>query len=306
MKLAPLLVLLGLLPGGLAAHGKAHQPSGSTCSSARRLEDEEKFQDFIVRVYRAEGPGSFDGCVQVLRDNQVVFSEHTAAKFVIGGDINKSSGASVFHPKSIPIGTDITGRGKPNLILGEWTGGAHCCFVFHVLELGDHVREIANLNAQDSDYAHFEDVNHGGVYVFVGWDYTFAYWRAGFAQSPAPGIVLRFNGARYELAPDLMRKPAPSSEELGKLQASIRDDGAWREEFPPPLLWGTMLDLIYSGHPDLAWRFVDGAWASDNTSKSRFLRDFCAQLATSPYFKKLRPTITSAPCKFRRVGSSSK
>jgi hypothetical protein len=182
------------------------------------------------------------------------------------------------------VGTDITGRGKPNLILSEWSGGAHCCFSFHVLELGDHPREIAVVRAEDSDYAHFEDVNHDGIYEFVGWDFTFAYWRAGFLQSPAPRIVLRFNGTSYELAPDLMRQTPPPAEQLTRTGAEVRN-GEWEEGSPPPLLWGTMLDLIYTGHSDLAWKFLDAAWIPKQTGKTKFPTTFVANRLRAPIFR---------------------
>jgi hypothetical protein len=300
-----IVLLVALLQPRLQASGKAHKSNESKCPEQGSLQEEERFSDFVGRVYRG-GEDLFDGCVQVLRDDQVVLSKHTDAKFIIGNDINKGLGGDVSHPQAIPLGTDITGLRKPNLILGEWTGGAHCCFIFHVFELSIPVREIASIDAEDSDYAHFEDLDHDGIYEFVGWDYTFAYWRAAFLQSPAPAIVLRFDGSRYKLAPDLMSKPALSGEEFGRLQASVRENDAWKEGYPPPLLWGTMLDLIYSGHSDLAWKFIDGAWASEHTSKARFLRDFCTQLSTSPYFEELRPTITSAPCRLGRAMPSKK
>lgn len=262
------------------------------CPLHSKLEDEQKFADFVIRIYRG---ADFDGCVQVLRDNHVVFSKNADGIFIIGNDVNRDSKDEVFHPPAIPLGTDITGLGKPNLILIEFSGGAHCCFTFHVVELGSSPQEIASIEAEHSDYAHFEDLNHDGTYEFVGWDYTFAYWHTGFLQSPAPRIVLRFNGKHYELAPDMMRDKPPSPEQLTKVEAEIRD-GEWNGGNPPPQLWGTMLDLIYAGNSDLAWKFLDAAWAPGYKGKARFLQDFCTTLAASPYFPRLRPTIPTAPC----------
>lgn len=304
MRMNCALVLLGLCTIPSTSSAQIRNPENSLsagCPRHGRLEDEQKFADLVIRVYRGD---DFDDCIQVLRDNRVVFSRHAVGKLVIGNDINKGSGHEVRHPPKIPIGTDITGLGKPNLLLSEWSGGAHCCFTFHVLELGDHPREIATVEAEDSDYAHFEDMNRDGVYEFVGWDFTFAYWHAGFLQSPAPRIVLRFNGARYELAPDLMRQTPPSAEQLNLTEGKVRD-GEWEEGYPPPLLWETMLNLIYAGHSDLAWSFMDAAWAPEHTGRAKFLQDSCTKLATSPYFPRLRRTIPTAPCKLDPNGGDS-
>jgi len=301
MRAACLFLLAGLL-GAMPVAAASKNPEIVTvpCPQKRKLNDEKRFQAFVIRTYRGDHPDvDFNDCIQVLRHQRVVFSEAAEGRITIGNDINggfeQEKGA--YQPPAVPLGRDITGLGKPNLIFSVWSGGAHCCYTFHILELGDRVREIAKVDAADSDYAHFEDVNKDGIYEFVGWDFTFAYWHAGFNGSPAPVIVLRFNGAGYELAPDLMRKPAPSAEELGKKREKVRH-ADWTDGYPPPLLWGTMLNLIYTGHSELAWRFVSDAWMPVRTPKKTFLRDFCGQLARSPYFDELRPTIVDAPCEF--------
>lgn len=291
-------VLLALIPAASLAQHRS-PAAQEHCPSSRTLQEKETFGIFEVQVYRGE---NLDGCVRVLRNGRRVFSKHTEWKFVIGNDINKESGnevldKGVFHAPRIAPGTDITGRGKPDLILAEWSGGAHCCFSFHVIELGDVVREIATVKADDSDYAHFEDVNQDGIYEFIGYDYAFAYWRAGFMQSPAPQVILRFDGKSYELAPDLMRKPVPSSSVLSKQREAVRKS-EWEEESPPTQLWATMLDLIYTGNSDVAWKFFSETWPSKRAGSKAFLRSFCGQLATSRYFAQLRPTIKNAPCTF--------
>ena len=55
----------------------------------------------------------------------------------------------------------------------------------------------------------------------------------------------------------------------------------------PTVLWRIMLDLIYAGHADTAWTFLDQAWPKEITGKERFLSDFRSQLFTSPYLSGL-------------------
>lgn len=301
ISLVAVLFLCAISAAASPQKKKTPEPSpDGACPQQSTVDNEETFSDFVIRIYRGRNE-SFEGCIEVLRNNRIVFSRRTEGKVVIGNDVNKGSRSKAaepgeYHPPAISVGTDITGLGKPNLILNEWSGGAHCCFSFHVLELGDRPREIAVVDAADSDYAHFEDVNHDGHYEFVGWDFTFAYWRTGFSQSPAPRILLRFDGMKYELAPDLMRQAPPATKELSLIEANVLNDD-WEEGTPPPLLWRTMLDLIYTGHSDLAWKFFDAAWSPQHIGKAAFLQDFCSKLATSPYFSKLRATIPAAPCK---------
>jgi hypothetical protein len=46
-----------------------------------------------------------------------------------------------------------------------------------------------------------------------------------------------------------------------------------------------MLDLIYGGHPEMAWKFLDVAWPPKVHGKERFARDFRNQLAKSKYWQ---------------------
>ncbi len=264
----------------------------------------QKYASFQVTTYRSDS-----ACLEIRQNGKLVYSQSgdDAMELVIGNDraLGSEEENGDHHAPAIPIGTDITGLGVPNLIVNKWSGGAHCCFSFEVIELGPRVRLVARINAEHSDYAHFQDIDHDGKYEFVGFDYAFAYWHTGFSQSPEPKIVLRFDGKKYVLAPDLMRKPAPSAAELRKTAKEIRD-GDWQHDYPPPELWGTMLDLIYTGNPDAAWKFASQAWVPGHVSKQKFLRDFCDQLARSQYFAQIKLTITNAPCEFNPRSGSRK
>ena len=44
-----------------------------------------------------------------------------------------------------------------------------------------------------------------------------------------------------------------------------------------------MLDLIYAGNMDSAWRLLDKAWPANQPNKEVFLKDFKEQLMASAY-----------------------
>jgi hypothetical protein len=60
-------------------------------------------------------------------------------------------------------------------------------------------------------------------------------------------------------------------------------------------LWDTVLDLIYTGHSDLAWMFVrdvnPAALKGDNPS----LEEFCIGLKGSIYWNDLEPSLRDVP-----------
>jgi len=254
--------------------------------------DESKItvNGYTVRTMRSE----FFGCVEVSKNGAVVYREADDLRYFIGNDIQGEG-----KVPSIKPGTNITGGRDPQVLIGSWSGGAHCCFKFRLLELGSKFRKLAELDAADGDYAHFEDLDKDGKYEFVGNDCTFAYWETSFAESPAPKVILRpttdkEGRVEYRLATDLMQRPAPPPEETRKLVAKIKSNDEWSDGVPSAL-WSAILDFIYSGHPDLAWQIWNETWPESKPAKGGFLGAFCDRLTQSPYFFELTKTINSAP-----------
>lgn len=62
-------------------------------------------------------------------------------------------------------------------------------------------------------------------------------------------------------------------------------DSKWAAPFE---MWGEMLDLIYSGNMDSAWKLCDLSWPVKHPGKAIFLREFKKELATSPYYKAIK------------------
>ncbi|MGD0893787.1 MAG: hypothetical protein ABR923_19870 [Terracidiphilus sp.] len=214
----------------------------------------------------------------------------------------------------IENGADITGRGRPELIVTNWTGGSHCCFSHYVFELEPKLNLVAQISDADGDLSHFARLDGDRGFSYVGNDWTFAYWDASFLQSPAPAVVLHYvddgRGGGFHLAMDKMQRPAPSDKAWKKAVQESQEafaentssaDGVGSE------LWSNMLDLIYTGHSDLAWKLYDEAWPAQRTDKDKLLAGFCSQLKTSPYWPDLQTTISNAPpsCSTTKSASST-
>jgi hypothetical protein len=252
-------------------------PSTTLPQSEGKLVAEQSFQNYTVRVYEK----SFDeGYFEVFKDGEPVLRQDEYGRFYIGHLDEEFN-------EPIEMGRDITGEGLPDLVISHWAGGAHCCLELYVFELGQVFRRIGQLNAGHSDRSHFEDLDGDGKLEFLTNDWTFAYWKTSFAASPAPPVILRFQEGGYHLATDLMLKPAPAEEELKKQAQEIQVDPAWAEGRPPEKLWATMLDLIYSGHADVARQFFETAWPAGVEGQEPFWSEFQTQLTTSPYWEDL-------------------
>ena len=178
------------------------------------------------------------------------------------------------------------------LVITEFTGGLHCCTYVHVLRLKPEFKVLESIAGLHS-FPLFNDLDGDGTLEVAVQDWTFAYWKASFAESPAPVVVLKLDGERFRVAPELMRHDPPPFAALAQRAAEILSDDRWEEyktergvlTGPPPQLWTVMLDLIYTGHWSLAFRFLDMAWPDDVEGKEVFARAFVEQLQSSPYWK---------------------
>jgi hypothetical protein len=193
--------------------------------------------------------------------------------------------------QSVPVGKDITGDGVPDLVVAEYMGGAHGDTTYRVFELSDRFRLLCSIETAGG---HFEDLNGDGKYEFVSMDSTFAYWHTSYAESHFPAVILQFRDGRWSLATDLMRKPAPSPDEV-LLHASrvLAKWGASADDMPSGLL-AYMLDLIYTGQADTARQFLNIAWPSYRPGKEQFLSEFREQLAKSSYWIDLQRLNSSS------------
>lgn len=240
------------------------------------LQDQQTYGYYVIRTYRSiDGNGSFE----ILSKSSRVYAAY-GNKFLVGSIYEQDKKSSL-----VTMGSDITGDGLPNLLVSEWTGGAHCCFLFHIFEIGNQFRHIQTINAVHSGLADFANLDEDPALEFQMVDWTFAYWRTSFAASPAPAVILKYQGQQYEMASDLMGKPSLSFEQFVQLADEIKSSPEWESKQPPVRLWAEMLDLIYTGRMDQAWDLVDASWPKAIDGKEQFVKDLQAKLRQSPFWK---------------------
>jgi hypothetical protein len=271
---------------------------------------EETVAPYVARIYfDAKANDGSDSYFEILKNDKRVYMQKAKTKgekFFIGTMYKDDADAAL-----IKMGMDITGDGQPDLVISEWLGGANCCLTFHIFEIGPTFKKLGTIDAEFGDSGpHFlhpdKDSKSTGLAIQIH-DWTFANWNTDFADSPAPKVILRFSDNAYRVAPDLMRAAAYSASDLATRAAAVKSyapsakGGEWPHAKVSPDLWGTMLDLIYSGHADDAWKLLDDAWPPKVQGKDAFARDFRAQLAKSRYWPAVeamnseKPPATSPP-----------
>ena len=278
-------IAISLWLGGICLPSQAAVAGGGP-----PLQSSSSFGDYTARTYFDPASNKKDAYFEILRNKKPVYRQQATEngeRFAIG-TLNDDDPDS----KLVTMGRDITGDGQPDLVISEWSGGANCCLTLHVFEIGSRFRKIGDLDAAFGDEGpHFVKLIEGPGLQVQLYDWTFANWYSDFADSPAPRVVLRYQGGAYKVAPDLMRTPAVDMKDLAAKAESIHADskrlraGSWPHADVPPQLWGTMLDLIYSGHRQAAWEFLETAWPKQVRGRDAFRHDFNEQLKTSPYWK---------------------
>lgn len=236
------------------------------------LIDSQVFGDYEVRVYRRfESSRLEDLCERLPRPLSKLQNRIPGLRERTGFEVRKNGrrvysayGANVFIAEfgsnSVAAGIDITGDGTPKLAITDSFGrnGGGSIILF---ECGKQFRQIARVDSLEF-FPELQDVDGDGIPEVIASDNAFYHWPVCRDGEPMPQVILRWRNGKYVVAPDLMFKPAPAQQDLEAKAAEIRSSPEWgpSDHDAPTALWTNAVALIYSGHEDLAWKFVDAAW----------------------------------------------
>lgn len=264
-------------------------PKGSKQKGIRHI------NGYDVRIMFAPGDDEEFG------DNVVLFEKNGVLKHILreGGNAgfmgfnfpDDAENAETAEQKKqiglIQKTSDKTGDGIPDVMLSYYSGGAHCCSSTYFVNVGDKVEVVEVVNTDNAELTPIGADPKGGL-RFVTNENAFAYWNMSFAGSPMPEVILDFDHGKLRPNFALMKKPAPT---LAKLKAKARAASLKISNKPytemgmefEEAFWEEMLDLIYTGHEDLAWQYFDMVWPVKKAGKEKFKADFKEALAESYY-----------------------
>jgi hypothetical protein len=187
-----------------------------------------------------------------------------------------------------PPDTDLDGDGFSEVIVSEYTGGAHCCFNLHVVRLHPEP-SYQRLSLQHAEGGVFEQLDGDPALEVVMPDWSMAYWNCGFANSPTPVVVLDLADGAWRPSVALMRRPPASDAELRKMAelwtgwrcdaGGLWGTGVCRGDLALP--WESMLDLIYSGNAAQARWVLDHGCEETPEKRDAFWADMIQHLHRS-------------------------
>jgi len=107
-----------------------------------KIREEQAFQDYVVRFYRQDYVSRlsmYSDYFEILQGgHRVHMSDLTAgiSSFSLSHQGHYDQKGNYTEKVVVPMGKDITGDSKPNLVVVEWSGGGHCCVTYYVFEIG--------------------------------------------------------------------------------------------------------------------------------------------------------------------------
>lgn len=249
--------------------------------------------------------------IQVIGDSdngEVITAEALRNDMAIAAETAEDRNETWIPYEGPPAGTDLDGDGTPDLLIYDYSGGAHCCTSVKHIVCSDPPVLVAQI-AGWHDVPVYKDVDNDGRYEMSLCDSSYAYWNACFACSPMPRVIYRIERGRCEMAGDLMAGGGPGRQEteayIRKWQQTLQrfseidrkcrqnpdynltpEEGevvdlfwgmTWHTEDGvvciPPDVWGFLLDLIYSGRIHEAAAALDAVWPGDWGYRNTFAND---------------------------------
>ena len=222
----------------------------------------------------------------MLKNGQRIYTQ-TGHSFSVGYPFEDDQSPDSFP---VPIGTDLTGEGEPDLLLAEYSGGAHCCFTFHIFRIGKTFGKVQSIPLFDADESDFVQRPGQKGLILDSADYSaFAYFPFGFAGSPAGRVLLSFQKGEFKLDLKRMKANPPTQAEFDDCWKRFRASPDWKkQDQPQPMgMWYYATDLIYTGNGPIGWNFIDQAWGSTRDQYRKYLAEYKARLMKSVYYGQL-------------------
>ncbi len=84
----------------------------------------------------------------------------------------------------------------PTIMFQSFSGGAHCCAIVNLVDLGKEQLKVENLGFFDGDFLYPTDIDGDGIVEIVTYDNAFLYSFDSYANSLPPRQIFSFNNGQ--------------------------------------------------------------------------------------------------------------
>jgi hypothetical protein len=171
-----------------------------------------------------------------------------------------------FSKDSTEIGLfPFLGGGTKQLVVMQYTGGAHCCWVYKIYDFSPQLRLIFDGEDYNIGYElHPEDLDSDGTQEFTQAVMTFDYFHMSHASSVFPTAVFSYNEKRRRYLPVnhkfssyLLKGMEKDLERVGEERARIAANNVIANERYLSAVMQVTLKYIYAGRRAEGWEFYN-------------------------------------------------
>jgi hypothetical protein len=181
-------------------------------------------------------------------------------------------------------GEDIFGDGNTSLILEGYSGGAHCCWTYSIIDLGERPMILPQVE-NESPFFFFRDSADGKFKILTG-DGAFDYFDGMcHACTPFPSVVLevregKLRDASAQFVADYDREIAEARSginqgELGRFLAvadlATNGQAQAESEHLRQAILEVVLSYLYSGREQQAWQELNEMWPANDVQRIKKL-----------------------------------
>ncbi|HEV2833816.1 MAG TPA: hypothetical protein VGW58_00790 [Pyrinomonadaceae bacterium] len=212
----------------------------------------------------------------------------------------KKNGRTIARLRNGGLGKDSTRFGLFSLLGGEskqlvilqYTGGAHCCWTYRIYDFQPSLRVIFDDENYGLDYLGYElqpeDIDGDGRYELTQAVMTFDYFHMSHASSVFPTAVFSYDKKSRAYVPVNKRFSAYVLDDVAKDLKSLelvgRDVDANHELYLSAVL-KVLLKKIYAGDETDGWRFFDSEYRL--TDKAEIKSDIKKALRHDPVYQSI-------------------
>ena len=165
------------------------------------------------------------------------------------------------------------------LVVMQYTGGAHCCWIYHIYELSPRLRLIFDGDEYTDSIGyelHPKDLDGDGRFEFTQAVMTFDYFHMSHAASVFPVAVFSYDEqagsylpVNHKFPDYVLRGLEKDLKRLEEVRPKVVSDNVWANESYLSAVLCVTLKYIYAGRQADGWEFYEREYNLSNKDEVR-------------------------------------